>query len=42
MAIEVCPARGILRVVGYERAEHEELAAPATLPRELTVERIAA
>jgi hypothetical protein len=42
MAIEICPARGILRVMGYERAEHDELASPATLPRELTAERIAA
>jgi hypothetical protein len=42
MAIEICPARGVLRVVGYEREAQEELAAPATLPRELTVERIAA
>ena len=41
-ATEMCPARGILRVVGYERAEGELLPQPATLPREVAPERLAA
>jgi hypothetical protein len=35
LAVEACPARGILRVIGYERVEGQELPAPATLPCEL-------
>ena len=35
MAVEMCPAQGILRVVGYERREGSELPQPATQPCEL-------
>jgi hypothetical protein len=35
LAVELCPARGILRVIGYERVEGQELPVPATLPCEL-------
>jgi hypothetical protein len=42
MAVEMCPARGVLRVVGYELFAGEELARPATLPRELVLEQAAA
>lgn len=42
VAIEMCPAHGILRVVGYEPATGEELPRPATMPRELRLERAAA
>jgi hypothetical protein len=37
IAVEMCPARGILRVVGYERGNSEEVAYPATQPRELSL-----
>ena len=36
IAVEMCPARGILRVVGYERPAGDEFARPVTQPRELT------
>jgi hypothetical protein len=42
IAVEMCPARGILRVMGYERPGGEELARPATQPRELRLEPVAA
>jgi hypothetical protein len=42
LAIEMCPAQGILRVMGYESPRGGVLAQPATLPRELTAERLAA
>jgi hypothetical protein len=42
IAVEMNPARGILRVWGFERPEGEELAQPATQPRELTSEKAAA
>jgi hypothetical protein len=35
IAVEACPARGILRVVGYELMPGQELAEPVTLPREI-------
>jgi hypothetical protein len=35
MAVEACPARGILRVVGYESVAGSELPQRATLPREV-------
>lgn len=35
VAVELCPARGVLRAVGYEVAPGAELAQPATLPCEL-------
>jgi hypothetical protein len=42
LAVEMCPARGMLRVLGYERAAGQELAQPATLPCEIGAERAAA
>jgi hypothetical protein len=42
LAAEMCPARGILRVVGYELAPGEDLPEPATLPFELGDEKAAA
>jgi hypothetical protein len=42
LAIEINPARGILRVIGYELAAGEELAAPATQPCEIDAARVAA
>jgi hypothetical protein len=42
IAVEMSPARGILRVVGYELHAGEELARPATQPRELCLEPLAA
>ena len=35
VGVEMCPARGILRAVGYELEDGQELASPATLPREV-------
>jgi hypothetical protein len=35
VAVEICPATGVLRVVGYERPVGGEWAEPATLPREV-------
>src|SRR5262249_44388189 len=32
IAVEMCPARGILRVTGYEQVDGEELPQPVTLP----------
>jgi hypothetical protein len=34
IAVEMCPAQGVLRAVGYERLPGAELAAPVTEPRE--------
>lgn len=42
IAVEMCPARGILRAVGYERPAGEELARPVTEPREYQAETAAA
>ncbi len=42
LAVEMCPATGVLRAVGYEVAEGDELPTPATLPSEVRVELIAA
>jgi hypothetical protein len=42
IAVEMCPARDILRVVGYELPAGAEFAQPVTLPRELSVEQVAA
>jgi hypothetical protein len=42
LAAEMCPARGVLRVVGYELADGDELPTPATLPCEVGGERAAA
>jgi hypothetical protein len=42
MAVEMCPARGLIRVVGYERPAGAELAEPVTQARELSIELVAA
>jgi hypothetical protein len=42
IAVEMCPARGILRAMGFERPENEELARPVTQPCEFRVEQAAA
>jgi hypothetical protein len=42
LGVEMCSARGIVRVVGYEPAGGAELAVQATLPREVAMERLAA
>jgi len=41
MAVEMCAARGVLRVVGFER-QGGELPSPATLPCEVNAERMPA
>ena len=35
LAVELCPAHGVLRAIGYEPAAGQELPVPATLPCEL-------
>ncbi len=35
LAVELCPARGVLRAIGYEQVAGQELPEPATLPCEL-------
>jgi hypothetical protein len=42
IAVEMCPARGILRAVGYELAAGEDVAQPATQPREFSLSQAAA
>lgn len=42
IAVEMCPARGILRAVGYELPAGAEFAEPVTRPCELRLERAAA
>jgi len=42
VGIEMCPERGIVRAVGYEREAGEELPWPVTLPREVVVGQLAA
>jgi len=42
LAAEMCPARGILRVIGFELAPGDELPQPATLPFELGGEKAVA
>ena len=42
LAVEMCPAAGVLRVTGYETPRGADMAQPATLPFELTAERVAA
>ena len=37
IAVEMCPARGVLRALGYEQAKGQELPQPITLPCELTM-----
>ena len=38
LAVEMCPARGLVRVVGYEPGASGEPAKPVTLPREIAAE----
>ena len=42
LGVEMCAARGILRAVGYEVEDGQEVAQPATLPREVKAEMAAA
>ena len=42
IAVEMCPARGIVRAVGYERHAGEELARPVTEPCQFSAEPTAA
>ena len=42
IAVEMNPARGIIRAVGYELHAGEEFARPVTQPREFSAERAAA
>jgi hypothetical protein len=42
LAVEMCPAAGVLRAVGYEVPRGADVAQPATLPCTLAVERQAA
>jgi hypothetical protein len=42
IAVEMCPARGIIRAVGYELHAGEEFARPVTQPREFRAEPAAA
>jgi hypothetical protein len=42
IAVEMCPARGVLRAVGYELHGGEEFARPVTQPCEFDFQRLAA
>ena len=42
LGVEMCPARGILRAVGYELEDGQELASRVTLPREVRAEQVVA
>jgi hypothetical protein len=42
LAVEMCPARGIMRAVTFEPVPGEELPRPVTRPRELMFDRVAA
>jgi hypothetical protein len=42
IAVEMCPARSILRAIGYERAAGRDLPDPVTLPWGLSLDEIAA
>jgi hypothetical protein len=42
VAVEMCPATGTLRTVGYERVPGFDLPQPVTLPHEITAARVAA
>jgi hypothetical protein len=39
IATEMCPAQGILRVIGYEKPDDAELPLPATLAREIVAQQ---
>jgi hypothetical protein len=42
LAVEMCPSRGILRVMGLERMSHDTMATPVTAIRELVSPALAA
>jgi hypothetical protein len=42
LAVEMCPARGTLRVVGYELPPGGEVPEPVTMPTDITAPRVAA
>ncbi|MCX7313962.1 MAG: hypothetical protein WCG92_12260 [Hyphomicrobiales bacterium] len=42
IAVEMCPARGVIRAIGFERRTGEELASPATKAIEYSADRAAA
>ena len=42
LAVEMCPAAGVLRAVGYELLPGSDLAQPATLPTDVAMSRAAA
>lgn len=42
LTVEMCPAQGALRAVGYEQAPGVELPKPATLLCEVNAERLPA
>jgi hypothetical protein len=42
LAVEMCPARGLVRAVGYEPGDRDELARLSTVPREVVSGRVAA
>jgi hypothetical protein len=42
IAVEMCPARGVLRVVGYELAAGRDLPDQVTLPRRVSIDETAA
>jgi hypothetical protein len=35
IAVEMCPAGGVLRAIGYEQSDNQELPEPITLPCEV-------
>jgi hypothetical protein len=37
IAVEMCPARGVLRAIGYEQSESQELPRPITQPCDMSV-----
>jgi hypothetical protein len=41
IATEMCPAEGVLRVIGYEMAPGADLPQPATLAREIKARELA-
>jgi hypothetical protein len=41
IAVEMCPARGLLRAVGYELAAGRDIPDPATLPCAVSLDEIA-
>ena len=41
IAVEMCPARSLLRAIGYELAAGRDVPGPATLPCEVSLNKIA-